>query len=249
MIKSTLIEALNGVWPMIAIFTVILASFRITYLIYKKEKFVLYKELSSLIFLIYILVLFYLVTYQESNYGISNYTPFKEIFRYNFGSALFFRNIIGNILLFLPLGLFLTSYINTKKLLPIFLLTAICSFAIELTQKNIIHNKIKNVILIKSDLFQNLENLQFDIVVSNPPYIDENNLNKLDLSVKNWEDHNALVCKNKGLDIINKIIDRSDNFLLNNIELEKLNIPQLVLEIDYTQAKIIENYFNFIYIA
>jgi glycopeptide antibiotics resistance protein len=137
MIKSTLIEALNGVWPMIAIFTVILASFRITYLIYKKEKFVLYKELSSLIFLIYILVLFYLVTYQESNYGTSNYTPFKEIFRYDIGSSLFFRNIIGNILLFLPLGLFLTSYINTRKLIPIFLLTTICSLAIELTQKAI----------------------------------------------------------------------------------------------------------------
>jgi glycopeptide antibiotics resistance protein len=137
MIKSALIDALNGVWPMIAIFTVILASFRITYIVYKKEKFILYKELFSLIFLIYIMILFYLVTYQESGYGTSNYTPFKEMFRYNIDSDLFFRNIVGNILLFLPFGLFISLFIDLKKVIPIIILTFITSLSIELTQKAI----------------------------------------------------------------------------------------------------------------
>lgn len=135
MIKSALLVALNGVWPMIAIFTVILASLRITYLIYRKEKFILYKELLSLVFLIYILVLFYLVTYQENSYGGFNLQPFKEMFRYSIGSKMFFRNTIGNILLFLPFGLFVTSFINKRKMLPIFILTAISSLSIEFTQK------------------------------------------------------------------------------------------------------------------
>ena len=52
MIKEIVLEIFGGAWPMIVIFTIILSSTRITYLIVKKEKFVLYKELSYLLFVI-----------------------------------------------------------------------------------------------------------------------------------------------------------------------------------------------------
>ena len=59
MIKDALLDTLNKIWPMTAIFVVVLASIRIMYFIYNKEdKFVLYRELVSLVFVIYVLFLF-----------------------------------------------------------------------------------------------------------------------------------------------------------------------------------------------
>ena len=98
MINDMVIQIFGGAWPMIVIFTIILSSIRITYLIVKKQKLVLYKELTYLLFVIYILSLFYIVTFQDDNYGMSNFVPFREMLRYKIGSKLFFRNIVGNIL-------------------------------------------------------------------------------------------------------------------------------------------------------
>ena len=134
MIKEIVLEIFGGAWPMIVIFTIILSSTRITYLIVKKEKFVLYKELSYLLFVIYLLSLFYIVTFQDDNYGTSNLVPFKEMFRYRITSRLFVKNIIGNILLYMPFGFFITAYINERKIFPTVLLTFISSLSIELVQ-------------------------------------------------------------------------------------------------------------------
>ena len=134
MIKSMILDIFGGAWPMIVIFTIILSSIRIAYLIINKEKFVLYKELSYLLFIIYLLSLFYIVTFQDDNYGTSNLIPFKEIFRYNINSKLFFKNIIGNILLYMPFGLFVTAYLDVRKIFPIFILTFISSLSIEIVQ-------------------------------------------------------------------------------------------------------------------
>ena len=134
MIKDMIIQIFGGAWPMIVIFTIILSSVRITYLIVKKEKFVLYKELSYLLFVIYLLSLFYIVTFQDDNYGLSNFVPFKEIFRYNFTSKLFVKNILGNILLFMPFGLFISAYLDNRKIFPSLILTLISSVSIEIVQ-------------------------------------------------------------------------------------------------------------------
>jgi len=134
MIKEMVIQIFGGTWPMIVIFTVILSSIRITYLIVKKEKFVLYKELTYLLFVIYLLSLFYIVTFQDDNYGTSNWIPFKEIFRYDITSKLFIKNIIGNILLFMPFGLFVTAYLDVRKAYPAVILTFISSVSIEIVQ-------------------------------------------------------------------------------------------------------------------
>lgn len=134
MIKDTLVYAINGIWPMILIFSVIFSSIRVVYLIHNRRKIILYEELLSLIFVIYVMILFYLVTFQDNNYGFSNYVPFKEMFRYEFGTRLFYKNIIGNILLFLPFGLFVSSYIKRIKLRTILILTLISSLSIEFTQ-------------------------------------------------------------------------------------------------------------------
>ena len=104
MFFSMFLKALSDIWPMIFIFTIILISVRILYFVINKKSFVFHKELLMLCFIVYILLLYYTVTFQDNNYGTNNFVPFKEIFRYNITSRLFIRNVLGNILLFIPFG-------------------------------------------------------------------------------------------------------------------------------------------------
>lgn len=128
------IKAAHNVWPMIFIFTVIIVSIRIAYLICNKQRMVLYKEITMFCFIVYILLLYYIVTFQDNNYGTNNFIPFREIFRYDINSKLFLKNVIGNILLFVPFGIFVTLYVKSKGVFPIAILSFIVSCSIEFAQ-------------------------------------------------------------------------------------------------------------------
>lgn len=134
-ISTTLKGVVNFTWPMILISVVIIISLRITDLIKNKKHFVLYKELLALSFIIYILCLFQVVTFQDTvNWSSNNFVPFREILRYHLGSRLFFKNVLGNMLLFLPFGFFVSYYLEIKKpYIPLFL-TMIASCSIECVQ-------------------------------------------------------------------------------------------------------------------
>lgn len=132
--KKIALDMLEVTWPMLVISIIIVTSLRITYIIVNKEKFVLYKELFKLAFIIYVLCLFQIVTAQDVNYGGMNFIPFKEIFRYEPGSYLFYKNILGNMLLFLPFGLFVGCFTKLKNPLIMFILAIIASVSIETTQ-------------------------------------------------------------------------------------------------------------------
>ena len=90
-----------------------------------------------LLFILYVMCLFEIVTLQDNNYGLSNIIPFKEMFRYQIGSRLFIKNIIGNILLFLPYGYFASVFLKNKKVNSICLLTCLISLTIEIVQLKI----------------------------------------------------------------------------------------------------------------
>lgn len=137
MLKDIFMETIPDVWPMMVIIIVIVSSLRIAYLITKHKRFLLHKELIYLITIIYMLCLFYVVTFQDNNYGTSNFVPFKEIFRYSIGSHKFIKNILGNIMLFIPYG-FLSSYLlKNKRVSVTFILSLIVSATIEFVQYNI----------------------------------------------------------------------------------------------------------------
>lgn len=108
--------------------------------------------------------------------------------------------------------------------------------ALEITNKNILHNRInKNVITLNSNLFDEV-NEKFDIIVSNPPYIPTADIDKLSNIVKN-EPHLALDGGIDGLDKYKIIIENASNYLNNN--------GYLMLEIGYDQLekikRLIEN--------
>lgn len=136
-IKELIMDYFNSLWPVIIIITVIYASLRSAYLIKTKEKICFYKELFMLIFIIYVMCLFEVVTISDNNYGLSNFIPFKEIFRYEIGSRLFIKNIIGNILLFVPYGYFVSDHLRAKNFFTVAFLTLIVSITIEVVQLNI----------------------------------------------------------------------------------------------------------------
>ena len=137
MFRQTILDIFGQSWPMILICTTIVISMRIAYLLKNHKDLVLYRELMMLLFIIYVMCLFYVVTFQDVSWSTSNFIPFKEITRYEFGSRLFFLNVIGNMLMFIPYGFFISYILKTKKMLTVLILGLIASITIETTQLQI----------------------------------------------------------------------------------------------------------------
>ena len=134
-LSTTIQGVVNFTWPMVLISSIIIISFRIAYLLKNHVKFVLYQDLLMLCFIIYVLCLFQVVTFQDTvSWSSNNFIPFREIFRYAFGSRLFVKNVVGNMLLFLPFGFFISYYLKCKKVWLPLILTLIASISIETVQ-------------------------------------------------------------------------------------------------------------------
>lgn len=134
MLRQILLNILESVWPMLIIIFTILITFRAVYLYKNNIKFVFYDDMISLLFVFYVICLFQTVTFQDVGWSTSNFIPFKEILRYNFGSSLFFRNVLGNVIMFIPYGLFTGYMFKEKKFYLPVLLTLIISVVIECVQ-------------------------------------------------------------------------------------------------------------------
>ena len=121
--------------------------------------------------------------------------------------------------------------------------TDISNQALALAKENARHNHIANVEFLNSDLFAQIPAaFTFDLIVSNPPYIPEKDWATLDKSVLQWEDKNALIAADDGLALIKRIIDQAPKYLKQNELLKKNKIPQLILEMDYTQGHAIADF-------
>lgn len=132
--KDLFTEIFTIVWPTLVIILAIAIILRIFYINNNKKKFVFHEEFFLLLFLTYILVLFELVTYQDvQTYG-TNFIPFREILRYDIGSYGFYRQVIGNILIFLPFGYFVSRYVKISKIGSMFIIAFLTSSIIETVQ-------------------------------------------------------------------------------------------------------------------
>ena len=123
----------------------------------------------------------------------------------------------------------LAKYMKNSKIIA----TDISNKAIQIAklnaEKNLVHKKI-NFIL--SDMFKNIENDMFDIIVSNPPYIKTEVINSLEKCVQN-EPIIALDGGSDGLKFYKIIAENSYNFLNNN--------GKLYLEIGFDQKEEVIN--------
>lgn len=109
--------------------------------------------------------------------------------------------------------------------------------AINNTITNINNYKLENIKIVQSDIYSNI-NEKFDIIYSNPPYIESEEIENLQIEVKDFEPRLALDGGKDGLYFYRKIIKNLDKYLNKN--------GFLVLEIGYNQKNLItdllENY-------
>lgn len=105
--------------------------------------------------------------------------------------------------------------VSLAKYLPQSEITAIdiSNEALKIAKKNAINNQVESQItFISSDMFTNLNDEKFDIIVSNPPYIKRNVIDSLDREVKK-EPYIALDGGEDGLYFYRKIIRESYQYL------------------------------------
>ena len=125
-IMNILTESIDNMWPMLTIFLVVIAVVRVAAIKNNNEKLVFYKEFSNLLFIIYILLLYELLTRAELNTVRGyNLVPFSEMFRYEIGSTSFYLNVVGNIVIFIPFGYLISTYIKPKRILSILIVSAV----------------------------------------------------------------------------------------------------------------------------
>ncbi len=135
MFLDTLNKTVLNIWPQLTIFVVVMVAVRIFALKNSSKKISFHEEFLNLLFIVYILLLFELLTGTENNSGTGiNLAPFSEIFRYQVGSKMFIYNTLGNILLFVPYGYFVTRYINGKSLYQLFIISFVTSLTVEILQ-------------------------------------------------------------------------------------------------------------------
>jgi release factor glutamine methyltransferase len=114
--------------------------------------------------------------------------------------------------------------------------------ALILTRRNAQLNNIESVTCVHSDLYDQLPpSLLFDIIVTNPPYISHQEWETLDPMVRNWEDKNALIASDNGINIIQRIIKDAPKRLKHSAEFAQYNLPELCIEIGYQQGKIVSD--------
>lgn len=97
----------------------------------------------------------------------------------------------------------------------------------KIIEKNAKMNDVQ-IDILQTDMFKNVQNT-FDIIVSNPPYIESDEIKKLHSSVKDFEPHLALDGGIDGLNFYREIAQNAHKFLNKD--------GMLFLEIGYNQGK------------
>ncbi len=107
--------------------------------------------------------------------------------------------------------------------------------ALAVAQHNALHHQLTNIEFYQSDWFSNVPESLFDLVISNPPYIDPDDEHLQQGDVR-FEPQSALIAENQGLSDIQIITDKARSYLT----------PQghLLIEHGYNQAPQVQAIFN-----
>ena len=107
--------------------------------------------------------------------------------------------------------------------------------ALHIAEKNASRLELSNISFCHSHWFKNIPEQQFDIIVSNPPYISENDPH-LENNVRQYEPLSALLSDDNGLADIRAIIEQSHYFLKPG--------GWLLFEHGYEQAEAVQTFFK-----
>jgi len=95
--------------PMVFLFILVAILLRFFSIVYGHAKANTFRDFKIIIYVIYCFILFELVTSTDFESVSNNFVPFREITRYSITSPLFWRNVIGNIALFIPFSYLITD--------------------------------------------------------------------------------------------------------------------------------------------
>lgn len=88
--------------------------------------------------------------------------------------------------------------------------------------------KLKNVSFLSGDLFSPLYSIEFDLIISNPPYVPTSEIENLQTEIKDYEPFIALDGGKDGMEFYRKIFNKSDKYLKKD--------GLLILEIGFGQS-------------
>ena len=101
--------------------------------------------------------------------------------------------------------------------------------ALNIAQSNQQQLSLLNINFVHSDWYQSIPNQYFDIIISNPPYIDPKDVH-METGIR-YEPFEALCAEEQGLADLTRIIDQSDDYLVTS--------GWILLEHGYDQGKLI----------
>ena len=127
------------------------------------------------------------------------------------------------------IGIALARYIAESSIIACDISAKAIQIAKLNAEKNLVHKKVK---FICSDMFENINDRDFDVIVSNPPYIETHIIDTLDRQVKN-EPRIALDGGEDGLNFYRIIANTAYKYLKDR--------GKIFLEIGYNQKDAVTN--------
>jgi len=121
--------------------------------------------------------------------------------------------------------------------------------AILIAEKNALKYKLSKRVKFINKSFNNIFSKKFDLIVSNPPYIDSKDMKNLSEDIKRYEPRIALDGGNDGLDLIKKVIYKSKSILkikgmlaleIGNEQIKK--VSKILIDNNFKIEHIIKDY-------
>jgi release factor glutamine methyltransferase len=123
--------------------------------------------------------------------------------------------------------------------------------AILMAKKNVVRHKLNNRIKLINRSFEKIFDKKFDLIVSNPPYIEKKAIKNLSEDIKKYEPRMALDGGNDGLDLVKKVIYKSKHILkikgtlaleIGNKQIKK--VSNILSDNNFRIVKVIKDYKN-----
>ena len=123
--------------------------------------------------------------------------------------------------------------------------------AILTAKKNALKHRLSQRVKFLNKSFNNIFSNKFDLIVSNPPYIDSKDIKNLSDDIKKFEPRIALDGGNDGLDLIKKVIYKSTHILkikgllaleIGNGQIKK--VSKILIDNNFRIKHVIKDYKN-----